>query len=320
MNRLTQAAQSTLNTCMGLQPEETLLLIYDRDSPLAVVKSLFNQAEKLGSEVLKTEILPRQLDGEEPPAAVAALMKEVDVILAPTSKSLSHTEARRAASRAGVRIATLPGITEDIFIRGMQADYQEIKIRGNGLVALLNEATNAHLTSPSGTDLKLLLGNEFMNDNGIYHQRGDFGNLPAGEVCGAPTEGKTEGTLVIDHMGDLINQPTTLIIKEGTIVDIQKNPSGKKLQHQLELAAQKDGNRNAYQIAELGIGLNKNARLRGNVLEDEKVYQTIHVACGDNTSYDGGTNPASLHLDGIIENPSLVIDESEIIVNGEHLV
>jgi hypothetical protein len=52
--------------------------------------------------VIITEIIPRKTHGEEPPEPVAKLMKVVDVILIPTSKSLSHTDSRRQASNYGV--------------------------------------------------------------------------------------------------------------------------------------------------------------------------------------------------------------------------
>jgi len=53
-------------------------------------------------------------------------MSAVDVVIAPTSKSLSHTLARREASAAGARIASMPGITKDSMIRTLTADYSRI--------------------------------------------------------------------------------------------------------------------------------------------------------------------------------------------------
>ena len=75
------------------------------------------------------EILPRRSNGEEPPPQIAHLMGTVDVVLCPTSKSLTHTDARRRASAAGARVGTLPGVTEDIMVRCMNADYTRIAER-----------------------------------------------------------------------------------------------------------------------------------------------------------------------------------------------
>ena len=64
-------------------------------------------------------------------------MTTMDVVLCPTSKSLTHTDARRAASAAGVRVGTLPGVTEDIMVRCMNADYTRIAERTHRLCALM---------------------------------------------------------------------------------------------------------------------------------------------------------------------------------------
>ena len=63
----------------------------------------------------------------------------------------------------------------------------------------------------------------------------------------------------------------------------------------------------ARNLAELGIGINPKARLIGNVLEDEKVGGTVHVALGDNSTF-GGDVVAGIHLDGIITRPKVFVD------------
>ena len=70
--------------------------------------------------------------GEEPPAQVAAAMLQADVVFAPPSRSLSQTRARIEATRRGVRIATLPTITEDIFVRAVPVDYPDLRGTENG--------------------------------------------------------------------------------------------------------------------------------------------------------------------------------------------
>jgi leucyl aminopeptidase (aminopeptidase T) len=59
---------------------------------------------------------------------------------------------------------------------------------------------------------------------------------------------------------------------------------------------------NARNLGELGIGLNTEARITGNMLEDEKVYGTCHFAIGSNYDEDA---PAMIHLDGLVKNPTI---------------
>ena len=312
---LDKACQVTLQTCLGLKPKESLLIVTDDQAPAEIGQALFEEARKLGVEVMWLQMVARQLDGQELPAAVAQALLQVDAFLGPTSKSFSHTNSRRAASKAGVRGATLPGVTLDLFIRLMQSDYHTIARQAKQLVELINQQQQAHLTSSNGTDLQLELKYQFEPDDGILQAPGSFGNLPAGEVMGAPSN--ASGVVVFDTMGEIITQPTRLVIEQNQVVEIEDNPSGKRLQQLLDQAVQLDGNRNAYQLAELGIGLNPLAQVSGNVLEDEKVLGTCHLAVGDNSSYPGGTNVCSIHMDGIILKPSLTIGSTLVLDDGQ---
>ena len=68
-------------------------------------------------------------------------------------------------------------------------------------------------------------------------------------------------------------------------------------------------------IAELGIGTNECAKLCGIILEDEKIYGSVHVAFGTNTSF-GGITKADCHLDGIVLAPTLYLDDECVIRDG----
>jgi len=72
----------------------------------------------------------------------------------------------------------------------------------------------------------------------------------------------------------------------------------------------------AKAVAELGIGTNPKAKISGNILEDEKVLGTVHVAFGNNISMDG-TNDVPIHIDCIIKSPSVYIDGKMIMENGK---
>jgi leucyl aminopeptidase (aminopeptidase T) len=128
MDKLMSAAMIAVRDCMAVKEGENVLII--TDEPLRKIGyALWEAAGSLGAEAVITEIIPRKSNGEEPPATVGEFMKLFDAVLIPTEKSLSHTESRRNASKAGVRIATLPGITEDTMVRTLNADYEKIAER-----------------------------------------------------------------------------------------------------------------------------------------------------------------------------------------------
>lgn len=302
---------------MGVKPGETVLVI--TDEPLRTIGyALWKATKEFGNEVILVEILPRKTNGEEPPKEIAELMKMVDVVLCPTSKSLTHTDSRRAASDTGVRIATLPGVTEEIMIRCMNADYNTIAERTFRLCELLEKTSVIKVKAPRGTDITLpIKGRHAHASSGIFREKGQWGNLPTGEAYLAPLEGESQGIVVVDgsmaSVG-MVREPLRITVKDGYATDIIGGAEATRLIQLLEPHG-KDG-RN---VAEFGIGTNDKAILTGLILEDEKVMGTIHIAFGDNKSMGGSVRVAS-HLDGLIKEPTVWFDETMIMKDGKFLV
>src|ERR1700743_2496755 len=108
------------------------------------------EAQGDGADATLAVISERESHAAEPPRPAAAAMSAADVVLAPTIQSLSHTAARKAASDAGVRIATLPGVTEEMLARLMNGDLDEMRRRGWAIVNTLNAGSAAHAPDPHG--------------------------------------------------------------------------------------------------------------------------------------------------------------------------
>jgi len=316
MDALAKAARIAIRDCLAVKKGETALVITDQ--PLRKIgRLLWEACHRAGAEAILTEIIPRKTSGEEPPPSVAAFMKKVDVLLIPTSKSLSHTKARREACKAGARCATLPGITEDTMRRTLNADYQKIARLSVRLARILTKGSVAHVMTPAGTDIRMSLkGRKGHPDTGLVHRHGDFSNLPAGEAYMAPVEGSAQGTIVIDGcIGEtgVLKKPITLQVKDGFVTKIAGGAAAQILKRSISGLGKL-----ARNIAELGIGTNDKARVVGSSLEDEKVMGTVHIAMGDNASM-GGTVSVASHLDAILLRPTLAIDHRVIIKDG-HLI
>jgi len=310
-----KGARVAVETCMKTQPEETVLIVTDTHK-LRIAEAFAYAAASTGAKTVTTIMEPAQEHAKEPPKPVAQAMKTAEVVLIPTTKSLSHTDARRVATKAGARIASMPGIIEDMMrIGGLTADYKQVAKLTDRVVDILIKAKTVKITTPSGTDLTMSIENRPpMPDTGLYHKPGDWGNLPAGEVCLAPVEGTTNGTLVMDSMGSIVTQPLKVTVKDGWAAKFD-GPDAAKLESKL-----KSADRNAYNIGELGIGTNPKARITGNVLEDEKVLGTLHIALGDNTSYTGGHTKSNIHLDAILFQPTVKMDTGLLMQKGKLLV
>ena len=301
---------------MGIQPGEDVLVVCNPvTEEIGALMRIEAQGE--GADATLAVISERDSAAAEPPRPVAAAMAAADVVLAPTIQSLSHTAARKAASDAGVRIGTLPGVTEEMLGRLMTGDLEEIRRRGWAVTTALNRGSEARITCGNGSDLRIgLEGRLGIVDAGELGSRGAFGNLPCGEGFIAPVEGTTEGKLVVDgsiaSIG-LLETPVELTVHEGHLVEAT-GPDGAELMELLTLHGEDGTN-----VAELGIGTNEEAILTGNILEDEKILGTCHVAFGASAAI-GGTVQVPVHLDCVVLEPTVEIDGETIVSGGELLV
>jgi leucyl aminopeptidase (aminopeptidase T) len=312
---LDRAVKTVVRQCMGIQPGEDVLVICNPVTE-EIGALMRIEAQGDGADATLAVISERDSAAAEPPRPVAAAMAAADVVLAPTIQSLSHTAARKAASDAGVRIGTLPGVTEEMLGRLMTGDLEEIRRRGWAVVTALNRGAEARITCHHGSDLRIgLEGRLGIVDAGELGNRGAFGNLPCGEGFIAPVEGTTEGTLVVDGSiagVGLLDTPTELTIREGHLIEAT-GPDGSLLMELLTTHGEDGTN-----VAELGIGTNEEAILTGNILEDEKILGTCHVAFGASAAI-GGTVQVPVHLDCVVLEPTVEID-GETIVSGSELL
>ncbi len=313
---LERAVSAVVNDCLGVQEGEDVLVIAN-PATLGLGERLRGEAGRAGADAVLALMAERASHAAEPPPPIAAAMREADVVLAPTVQSLSHTASRKAASEAGARIATLPGVTEEMLARVMSADMAELRRRGRATADALNAGSEARITCANGSDLRMgLEGRTAIPDAGELTAPGAFGNLPCGEGFISPDDAVCEGTLIVDGTIAGVGipaEPIALKISGGRLTDATR-PEGAALLDLLRAHGEE-----ATTIAELGIGTNERAKLTGNVLEDEKLLGTAHVAFGASQAI-GGRIQVPVHLDCVVMRPVVSIDGTEIVRDGRLLL
>ncbi len=301
-----KTAAIVIEKCMAVKASERVLIVTDSFAE-KIGQSLYNQSAKT-AETIMVKMPETKLDGQEPPKEIADLMKKFDVVLCPTRHSLTHTKARKAATAKGARIATLPGITEEMFLRAVDIDYDEIRKRCKAVKDALSNSSKVRILTRAGTDFHLdIARSEVIEDNGSYIRPKDYGNLPAGEVFLAPKD--SAGVFVIDHLKDLCGPKTKVSVRNNTVQEI----FDKNLRELIWKY------KNARNIAEFGIGVNPKAILSGNTLEDEKVLGTCHIAFGSNFDF-GGRVKSDVHWDAILLKPTVYFDDRKIMDEGDLLL
>ena len=333
------AIKQVLKTSRG---ERVLIVANPPEDSRAISLALYNAAVDAGaSPTLVIQPTKRQMDMAED-AAIYAMRSEPEIIISVSTlkmgkdrfamqknyrvgaKSLDHVfNYLKAAKR--MRGFWSPSVTIPMFEKTVPIDYGKLARNCRALKAVFDRAVEAHITSGLGTDLVLgFRGRKAFTDDGDFSRPGRGGNLPAGEMYISPELGRSEGTLVFDGCISsdrgviLIREPIRTVVKKNFITAITGGREAKQLRETLERAKTNtrkfaaagriprrevaDYLRNVYSLGELGIGLNEKARIVGNMLEDEKVLRTCHIAIGSN--YDDDAK-ALIHLDGLITGPTI---------------
>jgi leucyl aminopeptidase (aminopeptidase T) len=198
----------------------------------------------------------------------------------------------------------------------MSTDFDALAARCRTVAALLTEADDAHITCPRGTDLRLdLRGRAGISDEGDLGAAGAFGNLPCGEGFMSPAGG--DGTIATTSLGlvGLIDDPVLLTVRDAALADAEGGGDAAR-QFLAMLDAHGPLGRN---LAELGVGTNDRATLTGNILEDEKILGTAHIAFGASAGI-GGTVTVPVHLDVVVIEPSLRIGATQVLDGGRWLL
>jgi leucyl aminopeptidase (aminopeptidase T) len=306
-----EAAEAVVRDSLGVQAGERVLVIADTGTR-AIGEALREAAAREQAEAVLALMDPRERSGQEPPDAIAAALLNCDVFIAPTTASLSHTQARKAATENGARGATLPGVTEDLLTRLMTADLALVKRRSDAVAQLLTDSDEAHLTCPRGTDFTFdITDRDGVADDGQLAAPRAFGNLPCGEGFVSPRDGR--GRLIVASLAGIGLGHGDLAVEDGRLI-AASGTEGEQLLETLLAAGELGTN-----LAELGVGTNEQATLTGNVLEDEKMLGTVHVAFGASMGI-GGTVSVPVHLDSVVVEPTLRIGATTVIEGGRFLL
>lgn len=311
-------ARRVVTDYLGVKAGERFAVIVDTRTDREIPDALAAAARELGAHpnVVTIEALPRS--GAEPPPDAALAMRTADVVLCAASTSLYHTAAKAISQRAGARGDFNAPYRADAWRTGaMTADFFAIRKQAEFLAALWRGTREVRVTSPAGTDLRATVtGREPVAwRTGICLAPGEVSALPGGEVSLPPLEGTTDGVVVWERVAsDLgaLDEPVRIEVREGRAVDIQGGASATRLRQIVATV------RDADNIGEIGIGLNKAARIADEITEAKKSYGTVHIALGDSANGYGGTVECDVHLDGLVIAPTIAFDGRDVVIAGHH--
>jgi leucyl aminopeptidase (aminopeptidase T) len=292
-----------------VRPGERVVVVTD-DTMVKMAERIARGATEAQAEVVTCIMPSRARDGEEPPLPVARAMKEAQVIFSPVALSITHTRAMRAALDAGARAILMTAYTDEILSSPalLETDFEAQSAVCRRLGDAFTAGESVRLTSPRGTDLRFSIAGRDTNVLTNIPDPGQLAPVPDIEVNVVPVEGTAQGRVIADasvpYLGiGVLREPVVCTVGNGFITRIEGGDQARVI----ESALRSYDDPNCFNVAELGVGLNPNARLTGRMLDDEGVLGTIHLGIGTNYTL-GGNIVAPMHYDLLMWQPTIEVD------------
>lgn len=324
-------AKIAVEDCMIVQPGEEILVVTDtRISEYmgaeAMVGAIMAAIYAAGGEPQILTFTPRERPNAELTKIAAAAMKGADGIFTLPTMTCGHTTAARAAMDDGIRFIMLGAGTlymqTDTAYRLMPRTREEFKEIGKMTTKVADYFKKGHrvtLTSAKGTDLTMEIGERWTYNNTGVARPGELEVLPPGNVGTGPSHGCVNGRIVIDAsicpVYEPLTDPVILTIRDGYIIKVEGGAQAMKWKHMAEELNDPE----AYNVCEIGIGVNPKAKVSGEPLEDERIFGSAHIGIGTDLNF-GGNILSKWHVDANMLNATLTIDDTLILDNGKLMV
>lgn len=202
--------------------------------------------------------------------------------------------------------------SDDLVWKAYGADYEKMKADCEPLIKLLENTDNVRIISV-GTDITINIKNQPVV--------GCFGeiNMPDGEIFIGPVKDKINGKIKFNMPAWYMNEKFEYIsfsIVDGKVVNASSDNDF--IYNILEI------DQGARYFGEFAFGVNPNIdRPIGNIIFDEKIFGSIHLALGNCYASSPNGNSSAIHWDLILDlrkNGKIFFDNKLIFDNGKYLI
>jgi len=328
-SELAPGARNAVEVCLAIKPRERVALIADEASKevAASIAQALDEAEARTESVLIEQVATRPLASV--PRQVLETLERADAGILCVQPREGELGARMdivaAVERLRIRYAHMVGVTPEIMMQGMRADYRLVDRLSTRLCERMRDARTLRVTTAAGTSLTASFDPAlaWIKTSGLISTR-YWSNLPAGEVFTTPASvdglfvcNGTAGDYFGPKYGDLSSTPLTLEIAAGRLVSARCDRAD--LEREFWQYCHSDGN--SDRVGELAFGTNLALdEMIGILLQDEKI-PGVHLAFGDPYgSQTGATWKSRTHVDVLTRDCDVWIDDEQVSRRGKYLM
>lgn len=321
---VSRSARKLIEDIMLVKKNENVVITADTSTDKRVVDATANAAYAAGGvpTVIWYETRPTAV--VEPPAPVAGAVKNADVWIEYSYAYILHTIAWKEALKSGARYICLTGMDALMMVNTIgRVKYPEMLKLGEALRQLVESADEVIIKSPAGTELIAYNKGRPVRQSGKLADTSGEPIMLGGQVSWCPIEETINGKLVFDgalwppaEIG-LLQSPVELTLEKGVVTKIEGGKEAKIFERWLE--SFKDPT--MYYLAHYSLGFNPGVRkCTGRIVEDERVFGCIEMGLGSQgPQIQGKTWKSASHTDGIVLNPTIILDGETIEKEGQYI-
>jgi len=189
-------ARVAVTQCLAIGPEDRVFIITD-EATQDIGQALAQAAQEQGAQVV---LHPLEAFGQRPFTTLPSTLEAALRAFRPTATFFAAQGqpgevafrlelGRLLRNELKTRHGHMIGITPLLMRTGMRADYRQVAQRTMDIYSRVRDARTIRVTTPDGTDITVTLDPQtrrWIPCTGLYHQPGQWGNLPEGEVFTDP--------------------------------------------------------------------------------------------------------------------------------------
>lgn len=314
--RWSDFAKETVNRLIQPGAGEPLLILADSQTNAELADACFRAGVESGADtqLLYFKEVPRGAPSTPGPIMSNAILnaRYILSLCGGTIRTPATLQARENGTRVLNTVVT--GI-EDYVIRALlDIDFDAMMRNAQLMGDLWSKTKVCKTTSPQGTDFTCeFAGRPVIIGDGALTEDGEVDFYPGAQVSIAPIESSINGVVVVDAsdgVQGIVKNPYAMHIEKGVIVKFEGGEEARRMEEWMQSVNDSD----IFRLCHYSVGLNPQAGISGNLIEDERKVGSLDLGFGyQDPKFEGSIGGSSpFHQDIMIDSPAIYLDGTKM--------